>query len=98
MVGEQGARPQPAANVLCEPEPRGNSPGRCGACRCLPSRVWFAIDCAPDVRLSLFLGGITLRRLAFAFLVLLPALVAFGIARAQAPKYPAKVIRWVVPF
>ena len=35
---------------------------------------------------------------ACAFLVLLPALVAAGSALAQAPKYPTKVVRWVVPF
>jgi len=39
-----------------------------------------------------------LRLLACAFLVLLPALLAAGPGLAQAPKYPTKVVRWVVPF
>src|SRR6186997_646801 len=56
------------------------------------------IDCPGGVRLPRVLGDIRLRLSACAFLVLLPALVAVGPAHAQAPKYPTKVVRWVVPF
>jgi len=45
-----------------------------------------------------FKEKISLRLSACAFLLLLPALVGGGLAHAQAPKYPTKVVRWVVPF